>query len=429
MGQSVKITRYVNTLKQELNNNNNDNLISNQSQPNFSSNYVYQSIPPITNNVPINPNSYILNNEQVQRMNTTSSNYTSITPLNPPTNILKPESMEQIYSPPSSSFSSNGELSEKIKKWNQLRDNLQVLEEITSLSLDKIAPDIKLIKLDLAYKVMSLRDYIPLLANVKYLQLKNSGNWCSLSELKLLSQLSNLEILQILHCSNQFSQEHANQLMTSVPNLKCLDLSGCSKLSRHALKLFENSELMYLGLSRVSLDHSILASFSNFKNLVAIDLSDQTHLQSILDLNKLPLLYLKLNNCPSLDDTNMGKALLGFPLLQTLHISGCFQLGQHTFSSIPKLVNLIDLDLSYISSLTDQTLDNCFQSLSKLQSLNISQCPFISDQQLLKLAQNPSYLPQLCNLNLDNCSLKNSETIDEIKEKRKKLEIKARIFF
>ena len=99
--------------------------------------------------------------------------------------------------------------------------------------------------------------------------------------------------------------------------------------------------------------------------------------------------------------SSLKELVSGIPNLQSLNLSGCYNLsdGNIDMTFNKKVTNLKTLDLSFCKEITDNSVARIATHCDNLETVDLDGCSKITDQGLFYLAN----LPRLKSLNLKSC--------------------------
>lgn len=205
---------------------------------------------------------------------------------------------------------------------------------------------------------------------------------------KGFEHLSKFDQLRYLDLSqNKLADDTLIKIINSCSKLRVLKISGCQSITDHSIK--------FVG---------------SLKYLVALDISDCTlvtdkgikHLRSCTNLE-----LLSLENCFKISDEGI-QILNELTNLRILSISNCILLGKKTVNCIHQLKKLLTLNiagcyinpndlvilgdlplkylnLSFVTSLTDEGLASILSSIKSIEYLNIHGCTNITSTTIKNL--------------------------------------------
>ena len=199
-----------------------------------------------------------------------------------------------------------------------------------------------------------------------------------------LARIDDLEHLDISHCiqlTDDFFLEylHASQHHEA---LKTLDLSCCYDINENIavftfkkLKALEN--LSIAGCSKLG-DETLTSILHGLPNLRCLDISGCIFVSSSgfkIALKKSTfskLEELKAVGCLNLDDSCLLSLFNGTNRLKTLHVGGLRKITDESMDGLPN--SLTDLDVSGCFYLTNKTLDHVIQSCPQIKRLQLGGC-------------------------------------------------------
>lgn len=179
-------------------------------------------------------------------------------------------------------------------------------------------------------------------------------------------------------------------VVSGVPFLESLNLSGCYNISDHNLALafqteYPNLKVLDLSLCKQISDQGLGKIAQHLKNLEVLELGGCCNLTNtgllLIAWGLRKLKRLNLRSCWSISDIGIG------------HLAG---LSRDTAEGN---LELEYLGLQDLPNLSDEALRNIAQGLTSLKSINLSFCVFVTDSGLKHLAK----MPLLEELNLGSC--------------------------
>ena len=186
--------------------------------------------------------------------------------------------------------------------------------------------------------------------------------------------------------------------LAGMPNLECLNLSGCYNLSDSALDTALNRDLPNLRVLNLSLCKEVT---DNSLGRIA------THCKNLQELD--------LGGCSKITNTGLLLISWGLKRIRRLNLRSCWQISDLGIGHLtgaaadsPQAVpapsragarQLEDLCLQDCQKVTDESLKHISDGLPKVEKLNLSFCLSVTDTGLKSLAQ----MPTLQDLNLRSC--------------------------
>ncbi|KAF8112756.1 hypothetical protein N665_0062s0100 [Sinapis alba] len=228
------------------------------------------------------------------------------------------------------------------------------------------------------------------LQNLKWMNLSDSRN---LKDLSNILAIPNLKELNLSGCSSLVKLPSS---IGNATNLQNLYLSGCSSLVKLPSSIGNATNLQNLYLDRCSSLIKLPSSIGNATNLQNLELDRCS------SLVKLPS---SIGNAPNLQNLYLSKcsSLVKLPFsignittLQNLDLSGCSSLVELP-SSIGNATNLRNLDLSGCSSLVE--IPSSIGNATNLEKLNLKGC-----SSLVKLPSSIGNTTKIQNFELNGCS-------------------------
>jgi predicted transcriptional regulator len=192
-----------------------------------------------------------------------------------------------------------------------------------------------------------------------------------------LNSLESQEVPSSINWKNMLLQDPWKEIFAYLGE----DLSKIQELSKHFSKDFSIEALQTSLVERY-------ASKLSVQQLIALSQFCSSSVKKF-----------DLRNLEGLTDRQLASLVEAYPMLQTLDLSGCYQITDKGLASLAKLEHLQTLHLSECREITDQGLV-LLVPLPHLQALNLSGCYQITDQGLTLLAK----LQQLQTLDLSFCT-------------------------
>lgn len=224
------------------------------------------------------------------------------------------------------------------------------------------------------------------------------------------------------------------EVLRSCPELRRLDLTGCSDvspISEGALaSLSDTLRLQELILREIPLsDEGLRAIFAKCPDLQVVDLSQnclayEGATSALAGLSHLR--SLNFSQCPQVDNTMLQRLRGASFQLEALNLAGCNKIGERGFDylePVTRRLSFLDLSgcqvtkkvldvlveggsplriliLSQCQNLEDGALSALLTRCGLLETLNVSHCPAIGNSWLKSL---PSCCPELTSLDLSHC--------------------------
>jgi len=180
------------------------------------------------------------------------------------------------------------------------------------------------------------------------------------------------------------------ELVSGLPNLESLNLSGCYNLSDAALDTAFNRDLPSLRHLNLSLCKDVT---DNSLGRIA------THCKALESL--------QLGGCTKVTNTGLLLISWGLKRIKSLNLRSCWQISDHGIGHLTGgnagpgagASTLEELSLQDCQKLTDESLRHIAEGLPAVQRINLSFCVSVTDTGLKSLAK----LASLRELNLRSC--------------------------
>lgn len=217
----------------------------------------------------------------------------------------------------------------------------------------------------------SLLSHIPNLTSLKFNKCTRKTN----ASLQKLSSSLAIRELNFAWCGRQFGNINLHGL-SNFTHLQSLNLKACEMSGVYALSSL--TALQSLILERCDLKSEIFRDLSSLPNLKILNLSTCQILDRDLSAltNMTTLRGLSLACCTQITDASV-RVLAPLTTLQSLNLTYCFRLTDKSLSTLSKFPLLQDLNLHQCGFITDKGL-SVLTSLTALKTLNLSQCEKIT---------------------------------------------------
>ncbi|MEC7840338.1 MAG: hypothetical protein VX777_09905 [Chlamydiota bacterium] len=182
-------------------------------------------------------------------------------------------------------------------------------------------------------------------------------------------------------------------------------------LRDEALDVFEDIKKDVTHLSfhgELSDDPSFSYALKNSPSLVEVDISQTQHYSDRLFDIPIHIKSLNLSMCPWLTTANLAKILFHCSNLHTLLISSNTQLDYSCWPLLAHLKQLENLDVGKCNIFGDD-LELISKASVDLKSLSLQRCVDITDESVIELARNQSYLEEV---NLSKTNVGDSAIIE-----------------
>ncbi|XP_055789606.1 dynein regulatory complex subunit 6 isoform X2 [Salvelinus fontinalis] len=224
----------------------------------------------------------------------------------------------------------------------------------------------------------------------------------------------NLQFLS-LACCRRFTDKGLQYLASGkgCHKLIHLDLSGCTQISVEGFRYIaagcpQLQQIVFNDLPTLS-DSCVLELASKCHSLSAISLWDTPHLsdsafKAIAEVANLTKFSVDGNS--RMSDISWRALCRSSPGLTRLHAADCPRMTDSSLKSMGTLKNLVYLNISHCSRVSDMGLRYLTEgpSASKLRELNLSNCSRINDLAIMRVAQKCSKLNHLSVSYCDNLS-------------------------
>lgn len=271
--------------------------------------------------------------------------------------------------------------------------------------------------LDLASVVESVLPYCPQLTQLSMIGV-DTGSFNEIMQKDKIPQLDQLTHLRL----SINGGDNIRWLLGHCKSLKLLDLYSTDAFAGTITDLlihdhFPSIEHLYFTTSnydRKTQWSSTMPSALGKLNTLLIQ-NDPTFtgdmLEALIRKYHQSLKHLTLDNCRSLDSTLARMALEpGLPCIETLHIPGHLTLEEWNLHSIiSSCPTLQDVDISFISNVTDSIMNDIGDVTKQLKKLNISSCSYVTGVGIQKVIN--THRTTLEKLVLNNCQRINPDAI------------------
>uniref|UniRef100_A0A4W5KDK7 F-box and leucine-rich repeat protein 13 n=1 Tax=Hucho hucho TaxID=62062 RepID=A0A4W5KDK7_9TELE len=224
----------------------------------------------------------------------------------------------------------------------------------------------------------------------------------------------NLQFLS-LACCRRFTDKGLQYLASGkgCHKLIHLDLSGCTQISVEGFRYIAAGcpllqQIVFNDMPTLS-DSCVLELASKCQSLSAISLWDTPHLsdsafKAIAEVANLTKFSVDGNS--RMSDISWRALCRSSPGLTRLHAADCPRMTDSSLKSMGALKNLVYLNISHCSRVSDMGLRYLTEgpSASKLRELNLSNCSRINDLAIMRVAQKCSKLNHLSVSYCDNLS-------------------------
>ena len=244
------------------------------------------------------------------------------------------------------------------------------------------------------------------------------------------------------------------ELMTHIPKLEKINLSGCYNFSDQVIdsgfwkRDYANLKVLNLSLCKEIRDGAMLLLGKRCPNLEELDLAGCTGITnlgiralavSFKNLTKLNLRScrqvtdngighlarlesrleeLSLQDCQKLTDESLNLLARDCQCLSKLNLSFCVSITDTGLKSLGKLKTLRSLNLRSCDNVSDIGIAFLAELTSSLQDVDVSFCANVTNSSLLHIA---SGFPELKSLSMTTCSI-NDEGLKQMAKRLTKLE-------
>ncbi|XP_055680156.1 F-box/LRR-repeat protein 14 [Lutzomyia longipalpis] len=226
---------------------------------------------------------------------------------------------------------------------------------------------------------------------------------------EVITGVPNLESLNLSGCYNITDNNLYQSFCMDMQHLKVLDLSLCKQITDTSLgrigSQMKNLEVLELGgCSNITNTGLMLIAWS-LKKLKRLNLRSCWHIsdQGIGHLagvgpeteHTLPLEYLGLQDCQRLSDEALKYIAQGLPFLRSINLSFCVSVTDSGLKYLAKMPKLEELNLRACDNISDIGMAYLTEGGSSIFSLDVSFCDKIGDQALIHISQGLFHLRSL----------------------------------
>lgn len=247
-------------------------------------------------------------------------------------------------------------------------------------------------------QVLSLRRTIKdVISGVPNLETLNLSGCYSITDANLCNafnqDLPNLKILNLSLCK-QITDTSLNRIACHLKNLEILDLGGCCNLTNASLSAIA---IKLKKLQRLNLRSCWQITDQGICQLAGLNKEKATALDQPLTLK-----YLGLQDCPRLTDESLKYISKGLPTVESINLSFCVSVTDSGLKYLARMPNLKELDLRACDNISDIGMAYLTEGGCTVTSLDVSFCDKIGDQALNHLSQG---LFHMHSLSLNHCQI------------------------
>lgn len=252
-------------------------------------------------------------------------------------------------------------------------------------------------------QVLSLRRTIKdVISGIPNLETLNLSGCYSITDANLCSafnqDLPNLKILNLSLCK-QITDTSLNRIAYHLKNLENLDLGGCSNLTNASLSAIA---IQLKKLQRLNLRSCWHITDQGICQLAGLNKEKNVNEKSSSANQSLALKYLGLQDCPRLTDEALKYISEGLPTVDAINLSFCISVTDSGLKHLAKMPNLKELDLRACDNISDIGMSYLVEGGCTVTSLDVSFCDKIGDPALHHLSQG---LFQMHSLSLNHCQI------------------------
>ena len=299
-------------------------------------------------------------------------------------------------------ISAKGRASRVCRAWRDAAYNRRVWRGVEArLHLQTLPPTLfpslaarGITKIQVLSARKNLHDVITGIPNLDSLNLSGCYNVTdSLLSRALFMHLPTMTSLNLSLCK-QIRDASIERIEKAMPNLRYLNIGGCSHVTQSGLLCIARGlpRLTYLNLRscRQASDRAIGYLCGQNASIVG-------------GIGTLELEDLVLQDCQKLSDTAMRYVAEGLPRLRVLNLSFCASISDAGIRFLSKMASLRELNVSSCDNVSDAGVRWLAEgSASRLEKLDLSFCERVSDAALIHMSQG---LFQLTNLTMRNCAI------------------------
>ncbi|XP_035909320.1 F-box/LRR-repeat protein 14 [Anopheles stephensi] len=233
----------------------------------------------------------------------------------------------------------------------------------------------------------------------------------------IVTGVPNLESLNLSGCYNITDMAIGHAFAADFPNLKVLNLSLCKQVTDSSLgritQHLKNIEVLELGgCSNITNTGLLLISWG-LKKLRRLNLRSCWHISDhgighLAGLSKetadgTPALeYLGLQDCQRLSDEALRHIAQGLTSLRSINLSFCVSVTDSGLKHLARMSRLEELNLRACDNISDIGMAYLTEGCSSISTLDVSFCDKVADQAMVHISQG---LFQLRSLSLSACQI------------------------
>lgn len=236
----------------------------------------------------------------------------------------------------------------------------------------------------------------------------------------VVTGLPNLESLNLSGCFNVTDIGLGHAFVQDLPTITMLNLSLCKQITDSSLgriaRYLKHLRVLELGGCSNITSNGLLLCAWGLRKLNTLNLRSCRHISDqglfhLAGLNpaaangSLELEHLVLQDCQKLTDQALKHISTGLTKLKSLNLSFCASITDTGLKFLAKMPNLCELDLRSCDNISDIGIGYLAEGGSWITSLDVSFCDRVGDQSLLHISQGLFHLKSLsmcaCNISDD----------------------------
>lgn len=226
-----------------------------------------------------------------------------------------------------------------------------------------------------------------------------------------LQHAANLKVLDV---SSLDTVKYSTLVNATCSKLERLEMSWCRNITGNgilALAKKSSNTLTYLKINdcpqldeeTMSLLGTSLPNLSHFSLAACTNLTDIALLSFLKSSSRNKITHLNLSSCSRLSDATLLNLAIYTQHLEHLELAGCVLMTDQGFCHLfARVQTFIHLDLEDIHQITTTSIRSIANHQSHLQRLCLSSCTQVSDDDIVYLV---NCCHQLQHLELDNCTI------------------------